>query len=154
MAFEPSAQLRAGALALLVGTGIAGCGGSSSLSVSQLRTRATRICTVAQRRTERISTPTLPGEGPRYLSRGIAVLTPELGDLRELSAPSGMAADFRTGVKALSAELRALRSSLNGLDTGNDPVVAIKTLQSQLAPLEARAGSAWVSLGIPACASR
>ncbi len=154
MAFEPSARLRTGALALLVGTGIAGCGGSSSLSASQLRTRATRICIVAQRRTERISTPTRPSEGPRYLSRGIAALAPELRDLRELSAPSGSATDYRSGVQALSAQLRALRSSLKGVASGNDPVVAIKTLQAQLVPLEARADGAWASLGILACASR
>jgi hypothetical protein len=35
---------------------------------------------------------------------------------------------------------------------GNDPIVAFKTLQTQLAPLETRARPAWRALGVPGCA--
>jgi hypothetical protein len=54
-------------------------------------------------------------------------------------------------VEATSAELTALRSTLKGLKAGNDPVVAIKTLQQQLAPAEMKASIAWSALELPAC---
>ena len=43
------------------------------------------------------------------------------------------------GRRRMQAELAALRSSLKGLRAGNDPVVAIKTLQQQLTPRRASA---------------
>jgi hypothetical protein len=45
-----------------------------------------------------------------------------------------------------------LQSSLKGLQAGNDPIVAVKTLQVQLAPLETKARAAWRALGVPGCA--
>ena len=135
---------------LMVAMLVAGCG-SHTLTDSQLRTRATRICKLATRRTDRITTPTAPGQGAAFLSRGIAALTPELTALQRLSAPDDMSGDYRDAVDATGAELTALRSTLKGLRAGNDPVVAIKTLQQELTPAEARASSAWTTLELPAC---
>jgi hypothetical protein len=129
---------------------VAGCG-SDTLTDSQLRARATRICTLATRRTDRITTPTTPGQGAAFLSRGITALSPELKALKRLSAPGDMGGDYRDAVDATGAELVALRSTLKGLRAGNDPVVAIKTLQRELKPAEARASSAWTTLELPAC---
>ena len=58
---------------------------------------------------------------------------------------------FSRARTATEQELKALQSSLKGLKAGNDPVVAIKTLQAQLVPLEKRASAAWLALKIPAC---
>ena len=60
------------------------------------------------------------------------------------------AVHFRTARTATEQELKALQSSLKGLKAGNDPIVAIKTLQTQLAPLEKQASAAWRALGVPA----
>jgi hypothetical protein len=132
--------------------GLAGCG-SSSLSAQQLRARATLSCNLARRQTGRIPTPALPGEGARFLSRGITALTPELGVLKKLTPPSDLRATYRRALSISAGELRALRSTLAGLRAGNDPVVAIKTLQQQLVPLETRADADWRSLSLPACAT-
>lgn len=129
---------------------VAGCG-SHTLTDSQLRTRATRICRLAARRTDRIATPTSPGQEAEFLNRGIAALTPELTALKRLSAPDDMSGDYRAAVDATGAELAALRSTRKGLRAGNDPVVAIKTLQQELTPAEAKASSAWTTLELPAC---
>ena len=59
---------------------------------------------------------------------------------------------YRNALNATEQELKALQSTLNGLKAGNDPIVAIKTLQTQLAPLEKQASAAWRALGVPACA--
>ena len=141
-------RLRLGLLAaaLLV----TGCG-SHTLTDGQLRTRATRICKLATLRTDRITTPTAPGQGAAFLSRGVAALTPELTALQRLTAPDDMSGDYRDAVDATGAELAALRSTLKGLRAGNDPVVAIKTLQQELSPAEAKASSAWTTLELPAC---
>lgn len=127
-----------------------GCG-SQSLSGSQLRTRAGRVCTLAQRRLAKVRTPKDPTQARAFLNRGIAILAPELTKLRRLHPPSDLAGDYRTAVDATARELAALRFSVKGLKAGNDPVVAIKTLQQQLAPLEARAAGAWETLALPAC---
>jgi hypothetical protein len=149
---KPGAGL-ALAVALVLALAVGGCGAGSSLSTAQLRGRATQTCNLARRRTNRIATPALPSDGARFLSRGIAALTPELATLKLLRPPTGMASDYTRALAASNGELRALRSALKGLKAGNDPVVAIKTLQQQLVPLEAQADLAWQSLDLPACAS-
>jgi hypothetical protein len=138
------------AAALLAAALLAGCG-STALTDTQLRSRAGRICALATRRTNRIATPTTPSQEARFVSLGIAAMAPELTALRRLRAPGGMADDYRDAVAATSAELTALRSTLKGLKAGNDPVVAIKTLQQQLAPAEMKASIAWSALELPAC---
>lgn len=135
-------------LGALVALAVAGCG-SSSLSASQLRARATPICKLAARQLSAIPAPALPSGGARFLSQGIAALAPELSRLRALHSTGD-----RDALAATTAELGALRSTLRGLRAGNDPVVAIKTLQQQLSPLEARADGDWRALGVLACVSR
>ncbi len=146
---RPTRRVGLLALGLLLAFALAGCGGSS-LSASQLRAPATRICNLAARRTSAIPTPTMPGGGARFLTRGIAALRPELSQLRALSSLGA----YRQALDATAAELAALRSTLRGLRAGNDPVIAIKTLQLKLSPLEVRASEAWRALGIPACVNR
>jgi hypothetical protein len=138
------------AAALVATALLAGCG-STALTEAQLRSRAGRICTLATRRTDRIVTPTMPTQEAAFVSGGIAAMTPEVTALRQLRAPGGMADDYGDAVQATSEELTALRSTLKGLKAGNDPVVAIKTLQQQLAPAEMRASIAWSALDLPAC---
>jgi hypothetical protein len=139
-------------LAATIALMLAACGSSSSgLTDSQLRTRATRICGLAARRTDRIATPAEPRQGAAFINHGIAALAPELAALRRLGAPSDMAGDYRDALDATSAELTALRSTVKGLKAGNDPVVAIKTLEQQLKPAEAKASLAWATLDLPAC---
>jgi len=138
------------ATALLAAFLLAGCG-SAALTDTQLRSRASRICALATRRTNRIATPTMPTQEAWFVSRGIAAMTPEVTALRRLRPPSGMAGDYRDAVEATGAELTALRSTLKGLNAGNDPVVAIKTLEQQLRPAEMKASIAWSALELPAC---
>jgi hypothetical protein len=63
-----------------------------------------------------------------------------------------LAAHFQSARATTGQELKVLQSSLTGLKAGNDPIVAIKTLEAQLAPLEKQARTAWQALSIPACA--
>jgi hypothetical protein len=137
-------------LAATIALMLAACG-SSGLTGSQLRTRATGICRRAAQLTERIATPAEPTQGGAFIRDGIAALAPELAALGRLGAPSEMAGDYRDALDATSAELEALRSAVKGLKAGNDPVVAIKTLQAQLKPAETKASLAWAALDLPAC---
>ncbi len=140
------------AVALTLSIGMAGCG-AESLSAQQLRARSVQICTATARQTDAIATPAAPDQGERYLSLGADALAPELRALGRLRPSSEMAERYRSALIADSRELRALRFTVRGLRAGDDPVVEIKTLQQQLAPLEARADGAWASLGMPACES-
>ena len=130
----------------------AGCGGSSSMSARQLRTDAGGVCTVATQRLNAIPTPQVPSDGSSFLRRGIAALKPEISALAALHPTGEMATHLQRAQTATDQELKVLQSTLKGLGAGNDPIVAFKTLQTQLAPLETQAGAAWRALGVPACA--
>jgi hypothetical protein len=138
------------AATLAVALALAGCG-SSSLSTSQLRTRARRICAGARRRADRIPTPSSPAQTSAYLEHGLAALRPELAALRRLRAPSDFAGEYREGLDALGAEVVALRVAVTRLAAGDDAVVAIRTLQQQLAPDEAQTRRMWSALELPSC---
>ena len=142
---------RAWAPALALALVAAGCGGSSSLSAHQLRAGATRACTLASQRLDSIPTPRLPSDGAAFLRRGIAAVRPELTALAALHPDGKLGEQFSRARTATDRELAALQSSLKGLKAGNDPLVAVKTLQAQLVGLERRATAAWLALDIPAC---
>ena len=67
--------------AMCAAIGIAGCG-SGSLSAIQLREQATQVCTATDRLAAAIPTPRSPAASGAYLKRGLAVLRPELSELR------------------------------------------------------------------------
>lgn len=140
------AWVRRAGLAALVPVAFAGCG-SNALSPAQLRTRATHICSAAVKQTNKIAMPTSAKGGSEFLSRGIAVIGPEVTQLRALHGTG----TFGRAVDGTAAELDALRFTLKGLRADNDPVVTIKTLQQRLASVERRTNADWRSLGIPAC---
>jgi hypothetical protein len=129
---------------------LAGCG-SGSLSSPQLRTRAGALCRHAKQRTARIPTPAQPSGGAAFLQAGLGALEPELRGLRALRPPRQAASEFAAAVSALRTEVAAIRQTLTGLRGGQDPVIAIKTLQRTLAPQEAAADAAWHRLDIPGC---
>jgi hypothetical protein len=137
----------------LASIAVAGCGGGA-LSMSELRTQATRVCLVADTATGRIPTPASPNATDPFLRRGIAVLAPELAQLRALKAPSDVADVYSTALLAFSRKLNALKSALHGLDRGADPVSAVQGLQHRLGPIESAEDGAWQALQIPACVNR
>jgi hypothetical protein len=142
-------KVRIAGLGLVAAMTLTGCG-SSSLSPSQLRAVATRTCTLSARQLDRIATPTSAAAGQRFVDQGAHALGREVSELRAVHATG----TFGEAVRLTGEELAALDFTVHGLRAGNDPVVAIKTLQSRLGPIEARADEIWRSLHIPACASR
>jgi hypothetical protein len=133
--------------------GVGGCG-ATPLSVTQLRSSAARICSLARRQTDRIAAPASPDGTSAFLKRGIAVLKPELSQLRALQPPHQLADEYATSTSAFSQKLGALDGTVHSLAGGADPTVAIKLLQQQLTPIEAREDGAWEALEIPACVNR
>jgi hypothetical protein len=131
-----------------------GCGGAPPPSLIALRTQATGICSGVSRQIGRIATPRSEAGGEAFLRRGIAVLAPERRQLRSLAAPSEAADVYKAGVRALSGELAALGEATHALAKQQDPVIAFRTLQRRLTPLENQANDAWQALQIPACTSR
>jgi hypothetical protein len=132
---------------------LAGCG-SKPLSSSQLHDQATRVCALATTQTDQIPTPASPAGSAAFLKRGIAVLAPELNALRALRAPGEVADVYSTSLGAFASKLSDLRHAIHQLSGGEDPVIAVKTLQQQLAPIESQENGAWQALEIPACLNR
>jgi hypothetical protein len=132
---------------------IAGCAGRQ-LSSSQLRSRATRVCSAAAARTDRIAAPAAPAGVRTFLLRGVSVLDPELRELRSLRPPRALATTYSTAIRDFSRKVNALSSTAQALSRGADPVSTIDTLQQRLAPVESAEDSAWTALAIPACVNR
>jgi hypothetical protein len=141
------------AVAVAVAVLVAGCG-SSRLTPTQLRTRATAFCIVAGRQTNRIATPASPAQGADFLRRGIAVLTPELAGLRTLKAPDELAQVYSSSIQAFSQKLDALKAAVHEMDSGANPVTAMTALQQRLSPIESAEDGAWRALEVPACVNR
>ncbi len=148
--------MRRGALlpaAVALALALIGCG-SSPLSTGALRTRATRVCRLANARADGIPTPTVPSEAMTFLKRGIAIFSPELNTLVKLR-PGGQAAQpYATALGAFRRDLAMVQGTADSLRRGGDPLIAVKTLARQLAPIEAQANAAWEALEIPACLVR
>lgn len=138
------------AVATALVPGLAGCG-SASVSANHLRSGAARACAVAGRRLSRIAVPHDSAGAAAFLRGGIDALGPELTALDRLSPTPQLAAPYRRARSATQRELAALHSTLHTLSAGDDAVVAIKTLQQELAPLERQASAAWRALGVPRC---
>jgi hypothetical protein len=141
-----------GLLLLLSAALLTGCGGGASAASSQLQTRATRICTAANRRLQPIK-PTA-GRYEAFLQDGLTVLGPELQRLEAVHTGAADNAVYTGALDALGREITELRRALARLDRHQDPALAFAALQRRLTPLESQANAAWQALQIPACVSR
>jgi hypothetical protein len=144
-----SVPLMAGALALVL---LVGCG-SATLSARELRRRATLLCTTAVRRTNGIALPASTSGGATFLARGITVFRPELEALRKLAPPRRLAGPYRAALAEGAQQLDALIATDRYLGQGGDPVVAIRQLDVELGPINARDRAAWQEVGAPACSN-
>jgi hypothetical protein len=117
----------------------------------RLQRQATRICRSSNQRFARIPTPTSAAGAEVFVQQGIVVLRPQLRRLRRLRAPSDVADVYGAAVDALSRKLTALERASHTLKHGADPIIATKTLQHQLTPIETQEDNAWEALEIPAC---
>lgn len=148
MSPRPRALLTAALLAATLGA--AGCG-SGGDSAAGLRQDARRACTAAAVHLRAIGTPQMPDQGGPFLRQGVAALGPELAALRRLRPQADLAATYGRARQAGARELALLKATVKDLKSGDDPVVAFKTLQHHLAPVEREARAAWASLEVPAC---
>jgi hypothetical protein len=139
------------ALTIVAALAIAGCGSTDPPSLTQLRAQGSQICSNASRRMERIGTPASEAGGKAFLTRGIGVLGPELGQLRTLAAPGEAAPVYQSVLEAFRAELTALQAAVRGLARQQNPVIVFKALQRRLSPLETQADDAWKTLQMPVC---
>jgi hypothetical protein len=141
------------ALASLAALMLAACG-NDRLPANELRSRATRICEAAGKRTDVIPAPGSPAQGAGFLQKGLATLRPELSALKGLKPPTDLDQVYTTAIDAFSHKVTALEGALSQLNSGADPISAFKQLQQQLAPIEAAENGAWQALQIPACVNR
>ena len=146
-------MIRRPILASVMALAVAGCGASSP-TTARLEAQAGRVCTQALAQDARIAPPPVPAQTAAFLRRGIAVLAPELANLRTLHVPHEQADTYTTAIDALAHELTILTVTARALDRGADPLTTIKTLQHRLAPVEAAGNTAWRTLGVPLCVSR
>jgi hypothetical protein len=145
---------RCASLAVLAAVLVGGCGGSQTLSSGELHVQATQLCTQASLETGRIRTPATPTGSVAFLQRGIEVMTPELAKLRALRPASDVADVYSTSITAFTKKLAAMKDAVRDLNGGEDPIVAVKTLEQSVGPLVVAENGAWQALQLPACVSR
>jgi hypothetical protein len=131
---------------------LAGCG-SSTLTAGELRTRATRLCTTAVLRSNEIALPASTSGGAAFLAHGITIFRPELAALRKLAPPRSLAEPYRVALADAAQQLDALVATDHNLRNGDDPVVAIRQLNLELVPIDARDTASWRAVGVPGCAN-
>jgi hypothetical protein len=139
-------------LGLIAVLALSACGSPPPLSLVQLRTRATAICTATSRRTGRLAPPASAPAAASFLERGADLLAAESRQLRALHAPAADATAFTRALADLDATIAGLRAGAGALRQG-DPAIEVKQFQPRIAQLEARQDQSWQVLGIPACAA-
>jgi hypothetical protein len=133
--------------------GLTACGGDT-LSTRELRNKATTLCTLANKQTNQLAPPSAPAGAAAFITDGAAILRPQLARLRALHAPSDLAQVYNTAIDGFARKLDVLDAAARDLKAGEDPVIAMKTLQTKLTPLEQQEDGAWQALEIPACVNR
>jgi hypothetical protein len=73
--------------------------------------------------------------------------------LRKLAPPHRLAEAYRAALADANQQLDALIATDHNLQSGGDPVVAIKQLDIELAAINLRDHAAWTIVGVPACAN-
>jgi hypothetical protein len=131
---------------------LAGCG-RDTLTAPSLRKRATLVCAAAVRRSDRIAVPVSNAGGVGFLAEGITIFRPELAALRKLAPPPRLATPYRAALADSAQQLDALIATDHNLRNGGDPVVAIKQLDVELGPINARDRAAWREVGAPVCSN-
>jgi hypothetical protein len=149
-----NAGVRLAASAVAGALAVAACGGGGQLSMTSLRNQASQVCDIAAAKDNRIPTPATPAGTAAFLERGLAVLRPELSRLRALRPPSDVADVYSIAIGAFEHKVTLLGDAVRGLGHGDDPSIAIRSLQQRLAPTESAEDGAWRALEIPACLNR
>lgn len=139
------AGLAAGTLVL------SGCG---ALSASDLRSQAADICNAQKHATSRLATPTTPAQVQVFVTRGLAIIRPEVSQLHSLEPPAALRAPYRQTLSAIDRELALISATQAQVRTGTDPIDAFTSLHRQLAPLAAQEDAGWRALRIPQCTDR
>lgn len=139
-------------LTAIIALSLSGCGGDT-LSARALRTQASLVCSAAVQRSDRIVMPGSNSGGAAFLAQGITVFRPELAALRKLVPPRRLAEAYRAALGDSAQQLDALIATNHNLQSGGDPVGAIKQLDVELGAVNARDRQAWRAVGVPACAN-
>jgi hypothetical protein len=132
---------------------LASCG-EDSLSASDLRAQATRICARTTAATSRIAVPRSADDGARFLHQGAAAMAPALAWLRALKPPSELRAGYAQAVSVGGQQLALITAQATAIDGGADPIAGYRRLQAALAPLTRIEDATWRALEIPACVPR
>lgn len=139
---------------LLAALPLASCGGDGSLSASDLRTRASAICTRAGQATDRVAVPSSADEAGRFLRQGLVQMQPALVQLRKLKAPKDLRADYDQALSLSAREIDVISRHEREIRDGGDAIDAFRQLGGELDPLVAQESARWRTLKIPACVKR
>jgi len=140
-------------LAVLFSIVLAGCG-DDSLTAEQLRGQAAAICTRTAAATDRISVPSTPSQGGRFLQQGLTHLRPAVSQLRALKAPEELRERYDRAVQLAGQEVALIARHERAIAGGDDVIDSYRQLDAALEPLTMQENAYWRGLQVPACVRR
>jgi hypothetical protein len=147
---------RALVLPLLAGLAAAlvACGGEDSMSTSEYRAEAKRICTDAQKQTQAIEQPTraTPDAISDYFRRVLAANEKTTESFRKLDPPENLSDAHADALRVNDEAAKSVRGVVREIEGGGDPREVLTEAQSRLEQLSRESGDAAKRLGVPACA--
>jgi len=145
-----SAFMGSGLLAVAVAVALAGCGGSSTLTHSQLVSQANAVCRTKNAQVSALGRPTTLAGLQHALALGIPIAEQAETRLRALKPPSSDAAAFRQTL-ALDAQALAVdRQAEQAAGAGN--AARFRQLLQQATSISDQARSRASALGLTDCA--
>lgn len=144
------AVLAASACSIVALTGAA-CGGSSTLSADEFRTKADEICKTFNDQNASEPTPNSPDQVVPYLERMIPKAQDELNKLKELNPPSDLKGEFDSAVSLQQQGLELITKVKDRIKGGEDPMKVFTEASPEINRLQDESKGKAEKLGLKEC---
>ena len=141
-------------LTLAATTALLACGGDDSMSTSEYRAEAKKICTDADKATERVEEPTKATADAisDYFKRLLKANENTTKRFESLDPPEELQKAHDDALAANEAGVKEVERVVSELDKGGDPREVLTDAQTRLQDLSKKSGDAAKRLGVPECA--
>ena len=145
--------MRLATLPLCAALALGACGGGDELSTTEYRAEARKICTEANRASDRIRQPTrsTPKAIADYFRRQLAPAERATTRFAELEPPSELEDAHADQLRTSRAGIAEVRRLVGRLERGDDPRQVLAGAQDSIRRLTREADAAARRLGVPEC---
>jgi len=145
---------KAGSLAAAICILLAGCGSSSSgtMSAKEYQSKGNAICAKSLKQLKALGQPNSERQFIEYLPKAVAISEGEVAQLSGLSAPSSNKASFHAAISGATRATSILAEFSKKLTEKQVKLSAFSTIQKQVGSLGAQINANFTKAGLPECA--